>query len=189
MLLLLVWSQYVYLYEWYLRINFDINSFFYINFVLSTYNGVKLLDKVFWSKHKDSGIPIEVNSFAVMLNFCLFYNKNSAIFISDRYHNKYFSPLKKTYNLTFTYEDKIKKVTVDVEVLLNKDYDMYLSLISYFKEILSKEDLGHLINFIEKLKFWKKSKSRFIKQLTIEENNIQIDFNILSSRIEKIIFL
>lgn len=147
-----------------------------------------MLEKLYWNQHKYDSISLELSSFGSIINYCLFYNLESTIFLENNDKFLYFSPLPLGYKLFFVIGDNIKEVNVKVFLLPDKQFDTSILLISYFKNVLEKDDFNHLLCFIEKIKFWKKSKSRFFTDIELSNNTITIKFNKLSPRIENIFF-
>jgi hypothetical protein len=146
------------------------------------------LEKLFWNKHKNDSSPMELKSFSAILNYCLFCNEDSSIFISNVNANQYFCPLILEYKIVATYKTKVLEVSTNVHLLLSTEFDIYIIFLSYFKDITDNNEFDYLISFIEKLRFWKKSKSRFIKNISIIDNCLFIDFKSLSPRVSSIIF-
>lgn len=147
-----------------------------------------MLQKIYWNRHKYNSNSLELNSFGSIIHYCFFYNEESSIFLENNKNKYYFSPILQKYKLIFILKDKIREYEVDVYLLVTNEHDLSILLISYFKDILIKEDMDHLLSFIEKIKFWKKSKSRFFKDITLVDYTMTINFSKLSTRIENIIF-
>jgi hypothetical protein len=147
-----------------------------------------LLQKIYWNKHKYDSSAIELKSFDAMLNYCLFSTENSRVFILNNNKNLYFSPLPLDYKLVIKYKSYLLEVDTTTRLLFESEFDPLIVFLSYFKNILNIEELSYLISFTDKIRFWKKSKSRFINHITMDNNTITIDFKLLSTKVENIIF-
>lgn len=147
-----------------------------------------MLEKIYWNKHKYDRNSLDLNSFDSALNFCLFYEEESSVYIANNKNNLFFSPLLLDFKVSLIYNNKVQEFNVSARLLLSNQYDIFLVLLSYYKEILSNSELNYLITFLGKLRFYRKSKSRFINSLSINNNDISIEFNNLPSSLVAIIF-
>lgn len=146
------------------------------------------MEKLYWNKHKYDRNSLDLNSFDSALNFCLFYEEDSSVYIANNKNKLFFCPLVLDFKVTLVYKNNHKEFSTSSRVLLSNDFDLFLVLLSHYKKVLMNNELNHLMTFLGKFRFYNKSKSRFVNSVTINDRIISLDFKMLPQKLVEIIF-